>query len=409
MSDATATLSIPPESAWGSTFDVGRATDAYIATIPADDRAKSDAYYEGGYWIEFWSALITVAVCVLLLRLRFAARVRDFAAARGGGPFVQALAVAAAFVAALSLLTLPWSFYTGYLREHQYGMSNYTAGGFLGEWALSVAISTVFLGLAIGGLYMLVRRVRERWVWWATGFTAAMILFVFTVQPVVIEPLFNDYQPLPAGEVRESILALAEEAEVPVDDVFWFNASKQTKRISANVSGLGGTARIALNDNLLNGTSLPEIRAVMGHEMGHYRLHHGIKLGVGFTLALGVGYFVINRSFGRLQRRYGDRFGIRDLADPAGLPLAFAIFSVVMFLISPVTNTMIRTAEHQADAFGLDVAKEPHGFASVAMRLSTYRKLEPGSLEEVIFFDHPSGRARVERSMRWLAEHPPAQ
>jgi STE24 endopeptidase len=409
MSDATATLSIPPESAWGPTFDVGRATDAYIATIPADDRAKSDAYYEGGYWIEFWSALITVAVCVLLLRVRFAARVRDFAAARGGGPFVQALAVAAAFVAALSLLTLPWSLYTGYLREHQYGMSNYTAGGFLGEWVLSVAISTVFLGLAIGGLYMLVRRVRERWVWWATGFTAAMILFVFTVQPVVIEPLFNDYRPLPAGEARESILALAEEAEVPVDDVFWFNASKQTKRISANVSGLGGTARIALNDNLLNGTSLPEIRAVMGHEMGHYRLHHGIKLGVGFTLALGIGYFVINRLFGRLQRRYGDRFGIRDLADPAGLPLAFAIFSVVMYLISPVTNTMIRTAEHQADAFGLDVAKEPHGFASVAMRLSTYRKLEPGSLEEVIFFDHPSGRARVERAMQWLAKHPPAQ
>ena len=133
---------------------------------------------------------------------------------------------------------------------------------------------------------MLVRRVRERWVWWATGVTAVMILFVFTVQPVFIEPLFNDYQPLPAGEVRDSILALAQEAEVPVDDVFWFDASKQTKRISANVSGLGGTARIALNDNLLHGTSLPEIRAVMGHEMGHYRLHHGLWLGAGFTLAL---------------------------------------------------------------------------------------------------------------------------
>ena len=118
---------------------------------------------------------------------------------------------------------------------------------------------------------------------------------------------------------------------------------------------------------------------------------------------------MINRQFGRLQRRYGDRFGIRDLADPAGLPLAFAIFTVVMYLISPVTNSMIRIAENQADAFGLDVAKEPHGFASVAMRLSTYRKLEPGSLEEVIFFDHPSGRARVERSMRWLADHPPSQ
>lgn len=259
----------------------------------------------------------------------------------------------------------------------------------------------------MSGIYRLVRRVRERWVWWATAVTALLILFVFTVQPVVVEPLFNDYKPLPAGEVRDSILELARETRIPVDDVFWFDASKQTKRISANVAGLGGTARIALNDNLLNGASLPEIRAVMGHEMGHYALHHGFKLAFGFTVFFGVGYFLVNRFFERLRRRHGAAWGIKDLADPAGLPLAFAIFTVVLYLLTPATNTMTRAAEAQADAFGLDAAKEPHGFASVAMRLSTYRKLEPGALEEVIFYDHPSGRGRVERAMRWLREHPP--
>jgi len=151
-----------------------------------------------------------------------------------------------------------------------------------------------------------------------------------------------------------------------------------------------------------------ELAAVMGHEMGHYALHHGFKLAFGFSLFLGIGYFVINRVFGRVQRRQGERWAIRDLADPAGLPLALAIFTIVMYLLTPATNTMTRLAEAQADAFGLDASKEPHGFASVAMRLSAYRKLEPGSLEEVIFYDHPSGRARVERSMRWLADHPPA-
>jgi STE24 endopeptidase len=407
MSDVQPHLSVPPEAAWGPTFDVGRATDAYIATIPAAERAKSDAYFEGGYWIGLWSTLIVVAACWLLLRLRFAPRLRDFAAARGRGPWLQSLAVAAGFLAALAVLLLPWSLYTEYFREHQYGMSNYTLGRYLGEWAINSAIFVAFIGLAISGIYRLVRRVRERWVWWATAVTAVFILFVFLVYPVAVEPLFNDYKPLPAGEVRDSILALAHETKIPVDDVFWFDASKQTKRISANVSGLGGTARIALNDNLLNGTSLPEIRAVTGHEMGHYVLHHGFKLAFGFTLFLGIGYFVINRAFGRFQRRYGERFGIRDLADPAGLPLAFAIFTVVTYLLTPVTNTMVRTTEARADAFGLDAAKEPHGFASVAIRLSTYRKLEPGALEEVIFYDHPSGRARVERSMRWLKDHPP--
>ncbi len=315
--------------------------------------------------------------------------------------------MAAAFLLALSLLSLPWALYTDYSREHAYAMSNYTLGGFLGEWALNTAISTAFLALAVSGFYLLVRRVRERWVWWATAVTAVLILFVFTVQPVLVEPLFNDYKPLPAGPMRDDILALAHETGIPVDNVYGFDASKQTKRISANVAGLWGTARIALNDNLMNGASLPEIRAVMGHEMGHYVLNHGFKLAFGFTLALGIGYFVINRVFGRIQRRRGDAWGIRDLADPAGLPLAFAIFTVVMYLLTPATNSMVRAAEAQADAFGLDAAKEPHGFASIAMKLSTYRKLEPGALEEVIFFDHPSGRARVERSMRWLAEHPP--
>ena len=409
MSQEQPQLFVPPEAEWGPTFDVGRATDAYIATIPAADREKSDDYYEGGYWIEAWGTLITVGLCVLLLRLRFAARLRDFVAARGRGPWLQSLVVAVGFFLALSILSLPWALYTDFYREHDYGMSNHTLGGFIGEWALMTVISVAVLGLAVSGIYRLVSRVRERWVLWATAITAVFILFIFTVQPVVLDPLFNDYKPLAAGEVRDSILALAREAEVPVDDVYWFDASKQTKRISANVAGLGGTARIALNDNLLNGTSLPEIRAVMGHEMGHYRLNHGIKLGIGFTLALGIGYFVISRVFGRLQRRHGDRFAIRDIADPAGLPLAFAIFAVVMYLLTPFINSMVRIAEVQADAFGLDAAREPHGFASVAMRLSTYRKLEPGALEEVIFYDHPSGRARVERSMRWLQEHPPTR
>lgn len=410
MSTEQATaLVVPSDAEWGSRFDVTRATDAYVATIPAAEREKSDAYFEGGYWIGFWSALITVLIGWLLLRSRCSARVRDFAQRRTRAPFLQGFICAAAFLLALAVLTLPWSLYTGYFREHQYGMSNHTLGGFLGEWAIGLALFVTFGALMLAILYAVVRRVRERWVYWATAFTALAILFVILVEPVFVAPLFNDYRSLPEGEVRRSILALARETGVPADDVYWFDASRQTKRISANVAGIGGTARIALNDNLLNGTSLPEIRAVMGHEMGHYALHHGLWLTLAFTLAFGFGYWVVNRLFGYFQRHYGERWGLRELSDPAGLPLAYAIFTAVMLLLTPVTNTISRTAENQADAFGLETALEPHGFASVAMRLASYRKIEPGPVEEILFFDHPSGRARVERAMQWLAAHPPAE
>ena len=400
-------LNLPPEAQWGLGFDVARATDAYIATIPAADRAKSDAYFEGGYWIGAWAALITVAICWILLRTRFSARLREFAERRARRPYLQGFIYAAVMTLVFALLTLPWTLYTDYFREHQYGMSNQDLGAFLGDQAKMLVLFVAVGAIAIAGFYRVIRRVRERWVYWATGITAFFMLFFIMIYPVFVAPMFNDYRPLPEGELRQSIVALAKESGIPSSDISWFDASRQTKRISANVSGLFGTTRIALNDNLLNGTTPREIRAAVAHEMGHYVLHHPLWLTLALALTYGVAYAAVNRLFGYFQRRHGGRWGVRDLADPAGLPLALAILSVVMYLLTPVTNSIVRTAENQADAFGLEAAREPYGFASISMRLSVYRKLEPGRLEEIIFYDHPSGRDRVERAMRWLADHPP--
>lgn len=399
---------IPPGAAWTADFDVAHATDAYVAVIPTAERAKSDAYFEGGYWIEAWGTVITVLIAWLLLSTRFSAGLRDFAGRRTRRANLQALLYALAYLLLVAVLTLPWSLYTEYFREHAYGMSNYTLGGFLKEWVIGTAVNAAIGGVAITGLYAILRRVGRRWVLWATGAAGVFMLFLMMIAPVFIAPLFNDYQPLDDGPVRDSILALAEQSGIPVDDVYWFDASKQTKRISANVAGLFGTMRIALNDNLLNGTSLAEIRAVMAHEMGHYALHHGPWLALGFTVVFGIGFWVVDRLFAGILATRGASWGVRGLADPAGLPLIVAIFAVVLYVATPVTNNFIRLAEHQADAFGLDQAREPYGFASAALRISNYRKLEPSALEESVFFDHPSGRTRIDRAMRWLAEHPPA-
>jgi STE24 endopeptidase len=231
------------------------------------------------------------------------------------------------------------------------------------------------------------------------------MVVVFMIAPVFIAPLFNTYQPVPDGPIRDDILSLARANGIPAENVYYFDASKQTKRVSANVSGLFGTTRISLNDNLLNGTSPPEIRAVMAHEMGHYVLNHGIKHTVSFSLLLLGGLLFVKFSWDWAASRFAGRFGVRGIADPAGLPLLGALLSVYMFLATPVFNTIIRSAESEADMFGLNASREPDGFAEAILKLADYRKLEPGAVEEALLFDHPSGYNRILAAMRWKAEN----
>jgi len=255
-------------------------------------------------------------------------------------------------------------------------------------------------------IYAAIRRAGARWWMWATGIVFAFNILTSMIAPVFIAPLFNHYQALPAGPVRDAVLSLARANEIPTDHVEWFDASRQTTRISANVSGLWGTTRLALNDNLLKKTSLPEIKAVLGHEMGHYVMHHALQFSVYITLVFGVAFALLHAALDRALARWGPRWRLRDRADPAALPLAAAILSVVLYLAGPLVNGIVRGAENEADAYGLNAAREPYGFAMVSMRLSTYRKIAPGPIEEVLFFDHPSGYERVRRAMTWLRENP---
>jgi STE24 endopeptidase len=233
----------------------------------------------------------------------------------------------------------------------------------------------------------------------------AFAIFSAMISPVYIAPLFNKYTSVPAGPIREQILSLARANGVPADDVYYFDASRQTKRISANVSGFGATTRISLNDNLMNRSPGESIQAVLGHEMGHYVLNHIYKMLLALTLIALCGFGFINWAFHRITSRWGGRLGISGIADTAGLPLLAALVSVWFFVLTPVNNSLVRTQEAEADIFGINASEQPDGFASVAMQLSEYRKIHPGKWEEILFFDHPSGWNRVRMAMQWKKEH----
>jgi len=387
--------------------DPAAATKAWLDTVPADKRARSDAYFEGGYWLLLWNFLITAAISIFLLQLRVSARLRDFAEQITRIKSLQVWFYAVPLVLITAILSFPLAIYENFVREHQYGMATQTFGPWFGEQLIALIVTLIFLPIVLVVLYWVFRIAPKSWWLWGTAVIAVFGMLGSFIFPVYVAPLFNKYNAVTDPTIRDPILAMARANEIPVDQVYEFDASRQTKRISANVAGFLGTTRIALNDNLLKRCTLPEIRQVMAHEMGHYVLNHGAKLTIYSSLFFFVGFLLTRAFFDKILKRWGTSWGVRDVADPAGLPLLSLIIGTYFLLLTPVQNSSVRITEREADAFGINTSREPDGFAAVSLKLGEYRKLNPGKWEEIIFFDHPSGRARIRMAMDWKAAHLP--
>lgn len=401
-----ASSTIAASVAAAQTLDPAAATDAYLATVGVAARARSNAYFEGGYWLILWSALIDTAVLWALLRYGWVARlsVRAGRLARGRTA-MRAFLFTLLFTASVELLTWPWTLYVDWWREHQYGMSNQTFMGWFGEWATGAAVGMVIAAGAFLCLLTLYRKLPHSWWAWGTLASGAFLTLGMMLIPVFLAPLFNRYTPMPPSPLRSQILQMAQANGVPAENILVVDASRQTKRISANVAGIGPTVRVALNDNLLRRTSPAEVRAVMGHELGHYVLGHTASLLVGFTLIAGLFLVALDRVTPWLVARHGADWRIGGRDDPAILAPALIVAVIGGVLLTPVTNSLIRFHERQADYFGINASRAPDGWARVSLKLGEYRKLEPSALEEAVFFDHPSGRTRILMGMQWKAQH----
>ena len=393
-------------------FDPVSATNAYLAKVDPAQRARSDAYFEGGTWLQAWDFLLALAVAWLLLSGQISRRLRDRMEAWTSRRWLQTLLYAMAYILITAVLSFPMTLYEGFFREHQYRLSNQTFAAWFKEALIGLGVGIVLGSLALVLLYAVLRKTPNSWWIWGALVSVTFLLVLSLISPVFIAPLFNAYTPLQDAALREQILSLARANGIPAHDVYQVDASRQSKRVSANVSGFAGTLRISLNDNLLRRCSPAEIQAVMGHEMGHYVLHHVVKGLVFSGVLLFAGFAFVRWAFQRSVDRWGSSWGIRGVGDVAGLPLLAALLALYAFATTPIQNTLVRTQEAEADLFGLNASRQPDGAAEVALKLGEYRKLAPGPLEEWLFFDHPSGRNRILMAMRWKAEHvddpPPA-
>lgn len=387
-------------------FDVNAAVEAYFAKMPPARRAASNAYFEGGYWMQLWDFLATVFVMWLLLRFRWSARMRDLAERVTRFRPLQTALYWIQFIVVMSVLTFPLTVYEGYLREHKYNLLNQTFGPWMRDQLVGLAVGVVLGAILMVPLFGLVRRLGRTWWVWGAILMVVFFAFVSLIAPVYIAPLFNQYKKLEDAQIKNPILSMARANGIPASDVYEFDASRQSDRVSANVSGFANTLRISLNDNLLKRCTLPEIETTMGHEMGHYVLNHAYKGLALFGIVIVIGFAFLNWGLARALARWGEKWGVRGITDVAVLPVAMIVLALYSFAMTPVMNTITRTMEYEADIFGLNAAMQPDGEANVDLMLGEYRKLDPGPLEEFIFFDHPSGRTRITAAMRWKAEHP---
>jgi STE24 endopeptidase len=387
--------------------DVEKATRAYLDRIPPEKKAQSDAYFEGRYWLQLWGFIYGAGIAALLLQGRLSARMRDMAQRCTRFKPLQTGLYAVQYVVLTAVLGLPLEIYSEYFREHQYGLSNQDLAGWFGDWSKGLIVTVIGGALLFMALFGIVRRLPRTWHIWGAVVTLGFLVIVVLIEPVFVAPLFNKYTVLADPKVVGPILRLARANGIAADKVYVMDASKQTKRVSANVSGIMGTMRITLNDNLLNRSSLPEIEAVMGHEMGHYVMNHVFKDLLFFGIVIVVGFAWLRWCIDRLLAIFGARWGIGGIGDVAVLPLAMFVFSAYFFVLTPFLNSFTRMQEMEADMFGLNTARQPDGFAEAALKLGEYRKMEPGPVEEWIFFDHPSGATRIRCAMRWKAANLP--
>ncbi len=387
-------------------IDPAAETARWLATLSPEDLERAVAYTRGGHWLLLWGAIVAIVVSWLIIRTGLLSGIRDRLERRRRRPKLVSLVVGVVYLLVSFVLTLPWAIYESWWRETQYGLTSQPLAGWLTEALMGTAISTVFAGLLIVGLYFIIRHARRLWWAWGAGLTALAVVFMLIVSPILIEPLFNDYTPAPDGPMRDSVVELAQRTGTPDDKIFIYDGSKQSDRYTANVSGLFGSARVAMSDVMFaKGADLAEVRGVVGHEMGHYVHMHSLWMTGIMILLAAIVFWLIDRLFPVAKRLLGaNRVG--DISDPAGLPVLAAIASVIGLLLTPVTNTMIRVIEQDADQFSLVHANEPDGLSKALIKTAEYRAPSPTVIEEILFYDHPSVENRIRMAMEWKATHP---
>lgn len=296
-----------------------------------------------------------------------------------------------------TLIEMPLDWYR-HVVDVNYGVSNMTAGAWMQDNLISLGVDTVLTIPVIWLAWLCLKKSPRRWWLWMWLATVPLTAFLIILQPIVIDPLYNDFKPLQNQELKTKILDLAHEAQIPSHDVYEVDMSKKTNSLNAYVNGIGPSARIVLWDTTLQKLNDDEILFIMGHEMGHYVKHHILWGFAGTVLGTLVMFYLIAVLYRRLVRWMGEHWGIQHPLDISAIPLGLLLLSVLTFLSSPISNYVERFYEHSADTYAVAITKDPESGIRSFQKLARLSLSDPNPPELVKFFryTHPTLSERIE-------------
>ena len=381
--------------------------------LPPDKLQRAEGLYRTQNVLLVVDAAYGVALLTLVLSLRVSARFRSMAERASPRRFVQAAVFVPLLIVTLDLLSLPIAAYRQRLGL-AYGLSVQSWPSWLWDWTKSELITIVFTTLLIWGFYALLRRSPTRWWLWAWLAALPLIVLLVFVTPVLLEPLFNRFEPLTATQPQlmapiRSVLARGG-VDIPDTRMFQMAASEKVTTYNAYVAGIGASKRVVVWDNTARELTIPQTLFVFGHEMGHYVLHHIWKLMAFLSVMLLMVFWLAHRTIGWVLGRWGARWEVRDVADWASLPALLLVVTVFSLVVQPSVNTFSRYIEHQADIYGLEVI---HGLVpdSSQVAAQSFQRLgekafaypTPNRLLVWWTYSHPDIASRV----RFALDHRP--
>jgi STE24 endopeptidase len=396
--DAAAQSSIEPT-------DAAQSQESDFYELSPAEYARAVAYSRGGYWIYFVTTVYALLILWGMIRWRVASRLRNWAERNSSRASLQFLLYAPALLLIFTALLLPTDIWAQW-HERMYGQSVQSWTSWFEGWTMAETTTLILGTLGIALLYFTMRRSPNRWWLWLWAITVPLIVVVIFIQPVVLDPLFNNFEPLDRThpELVDSIEKIVSRAGLvlPREHIYLLKVSDKSTGEDAFSDGFGPTKRVYISDTLISAEPRPATLALVAHEIGHHMMVlDWVEFAVAVVLSLGL-LFVVNRIFVRAIARWGKAWDIRSPADCASLPVLALMATLILVALTPAVNGLSRYREHEADRCALELI---HGLIPNAGEI-TARALwkdsqtdlsdpNPPDFVRLWSFDHPPVSERV--------------